>query len=206
MNPKSFDQDYIVLAGVRSPGTCVISSAGNPRVWDAVKGAGMSGASLRYMGADLARFSVQIKMWTAEQVEKEWPEFSDLLGSGDKTRTVAGAARKILANISAAARSASTGRQYSSKAMAIQHPLLAELFITEVVVEDRTQLIPSDSGLWTVEIKFIQYRPPVASGGRVNGSIPNAPPTVATAQDNLDRRIQKAQEDFNRAKNSADGP
>lgn len=203
MNPKGFDQDYIVLANVRSPGTCVISGAGNPRVWDAVKAAGMSGASLRYMGADLARFSVLIKMWTAEQV-KEWEEFSDLLGSSDKTRTVAGAARKVLANISAAAKSAATGTQYSPKAMAIQHPLLAELFITDVVVEDRTQLTPSESGLWTVEIKFIQYRPPVASRGKVNSSIPNAPKTVATAQDNMDQRIQQAKNDFNDAKKAAE--
>lgn len=95
MNPNGFDQDYIVLADLRSPGTCVISGAGNPVAWDAVKGAGVHPDS---------------------STARPWPR------------------------------------------------------------------------------------------GKLNDSIPNAPPTVATAEDHMDRRIQQAKQDFKDAKNAADGP
>lgn len=173
---EGYEQRYIVLANLPSPGLAIVTGAGIPLDWDIRKGYGFSGASVVYTGDNLAEFVVTIQMWTQVQLD-EWKAFSQLL-----KRPPRGAL---------------------AKAMAIQHPLLDELGIDKVVYRRRSQLTPSPTGLWVVEIQFLQYRKPEPALGRPNGAIPNAPGTVPRAEDILDQKIQQAKKDFNDAKEAA---
>ena len=47
-------QDYIVLAGQRSPGLAVVRGSDSPRKWDVRNGYGFSGATIVYTGLGLA--------------------------------------------------------------------------------------------------------------------------------------------------------
>ena len=58
-------QDFIVLAGVPSPGMAIVKGAGNPRNWDIAKGAYTTGATVKFMGQGLAEFEVDIFCWKA---------------------------------------------------------------------------------------------------------------------------------------------
>ncbi len=173
---QGFEQRYIVLANQPSPGLAVISGAGIPLDWDVRKGYGYSGAVVVYTGDNLAEFTVTIQMWTQVQLDA-WKAFAQLLKRPPKG---------VLA-----------------QAMAIQHPLLDELGIDKVVLRNRSMLTPSPTGLWTVELKLLQYRKPEKALGRPNGAIPNAPGTIPRKEDELDARTEAARKAFNQAKEEA---
>lgn len=46
-------------------------------------------------------------------------------------------------------------------ASSIEHPELAALGVTAVVVLEVNPVIQQEGGLWTTEIEFLQYRPPI---------------------------------------------
>jgi hypothetical protein len=131
-------QDYIVLAGERSPGLAHVRGAGSPRNWDIRAGYGFTGAVVVFTGTGLAKFDVDIFAWENEHFGA-WKKF----------------ARRCLMAPAPGLRATS---------MSIQHPELNDppLTITQVVVEDVTQWeqSPSDPGLWARAIKLIQYRKP----------------------------------------------
>ena len=169
---RAYWQNYIVLSSVPSPGTCIITGASAPRKWQVNDGYGLAGANVVYIGESLAKFSCTLQMWTNAQL-REWDRFALLLAKPPK-----GA---------------------KSQAMSIQHPLLDEKNIKSVVVDDVTQLTPSPSGLWAVEIKFIQYHKPTPALGRPNGSIPDAAKKAPTPQDAQDIQIEKSRAAFAKA-------
>lgn len=167
LNAASFpDQDYIILAGEKSPGLATPAKAGSPRKWDKRDGYGLSGATLVYIGDDLAVFDVIIDLWTTEQFG-EWARFAKLLEK------------------------APAGTR--PKAMGIQHPLLnrSPLKITEVVVFDVSQFEQDDYGLYTCSITFSCYRAPKPVLGKPLAAIPAASKPVPTAKDAADVEIQK---------------
>lgn len=47
--------------------------------------------------------------------------------------------------------------------MTIDHPILADFEITDVVVENVIQPVQTDSGEWMIEIRFIEYHEPVVA-------------------------------------------
>ncbi|MCC6557194.1 MAG: hypothetical protein IT372_29940 [Polyangiaceae bacterium] len=161
-HPEAFD--VFLLAGRKSPGLSDIAGASNPRDWDVRKGYGLSGATVVYTGDGLAKFSIKIFLWEDEHFE-EWAEFKVLV------------------------RKAPRGTR--PKALDIYHPILEDLEISSVVVEDRSQLTPvqGEDGMFFVEVKFIQYRAPQPAVGKPDGS--QSKPTEPTAQDAFDRTIQE---------------
>lgn len=136
MNPiETPDEfDYIILAGKMSPGLCDVSGAASPRDWDVRKGYGLSGATVVYTGDGLAEFTVRLFLWesTHFQAYSTW-----------KTLI-----KKTAPNV-------------KPRAMDIQHPYLADLEITSVVVADTLQMQQPTPGLWTKDIKFKQYKKPL---------------------------------------------
>ena len=139
--------DVIVLAGEDSPGLCTeVAGASNPSSWDEKKGTGMSGATLTYTGDGLAKFTVKLIFWLEEHFEA-WDDFKLLLVNTPQ------------------------GKQ-APKALDIYHPYLESLPvpIRSVVVEETTQLTQTADGIWTVEIKFRQFRAPKPATGTPAGS------------------------------------
>lgn len=157
-NPELYD--FFLLAGQKSPGLCDVAGAGTPRTWDERKGYGLSGATIVYTGDGLAKFGIKIKLYTTEDFAA-WDTFKLLLKK--------------------------TPRGVRPKAMDISHPLLEELGITSVVVEDLLQGVQTADGEWTYEVKLKQYRAPLPTIGKPDGSASKA--DQPTAQTEIDKTI-----------------
>lgn len=142
-------QDFILLAGQKSPGRATVTSAGSPRTWDKQKGWGFSGATLIYTGDDLPDFDVVVDLWD----QSHWTQWNSFARVLEKSPT-----------------------GIKPKALEIIHPLLnrAPLKITQVVIRDVTQFEQSAKGLWTCRIQLTAFRAPKAALGKPNGSIPRA--------------------------------
>lgn len=155
-NPNTDPVDFAELGGQRTPGICEVIGAGSPRQWDEGRGPGLSGARLRFRGLRLGKPMLRIKL-VSEQDFADWEAFRSVVQRpplGERPR-----------------------------ALDIVHPILEDVGIRSVVVEDVSQLTQTDNGEWTVEIKLIEYRPPVRAAATIDGS------TQATA-DPLDAEIE----------------
>jgi hypothetical protein len=152
-DPISSPCDYILLAGKKSPGYAEIVGASSLRKWDEREGFGLSGAFCVFKGRGLAKFSVRVRLYTVEQWA-EWHEWRPLV---DKLPT----------------KRAGTGKD--SGTLDIWHPLLELLDIKAVAVEEVVQPEQTDSGEWTIEIKFIEFRRPKIALAKPEGAAA-APP------------------------------
>lgn len=142
-NPNTDPVDYAELGGQRTPGVCEVMGAGSPRQWDEGRGPGLSGARLRFRGLRLGRPILRIKL-VSEQDFADWETFRSVVQRpplGERPR-----------------------------ALDIVHPILEDVGIRSVVVEDVSQLTQTDDGEWTVEIKLIEHRPVVRAAATVDGS------------------------------------
>jgi len=173
MTVASFNfQDYVVIDGVQSPGVAVISGASLTRTWDKRKGYGVTGATLVYMGEDLAEFTIAFQFWDWIGGQRdEWVQFSkDVLVKQPKGKT--------------------------PTALQIKHWQLNDppLSIDAVVVKKIGQPEQDDTALVTVKVDFQQFRPFKFGFGKVNVPAPKkAPPT---AQDAADLQIQQLTKQF----------
>ncbi len=133
-NPLEEPIDYILLAGRRSPGLAVLTGAGSPRKWDPRRGYGLSGGTLIFRGNDFSRFNCTLRLVTTEDWD-DWSTFKDIVQRpplGERAR-----------------------------AKDIWHPFLEDLGITSVVVQDVLQPArEGDTNIWSVVIKFIEFRRP----------------------------------------------
>lgn len=160
------DQDYIILAGVRSPGVCRFTkSANSPRSWDVRQGYGFSGAYVVYTGAGLAKFSIAFDLWNGDQFSAPWLQFAALL---EKPK-----------------------RGVKLRGMGIVHPRLqmAPWRIKDVVVEDVTAFESTDEGLYTAVVDFLEYSPPKPVLVKPTEAIPGITLAAPTASDNADAEI-----------------
>jgi hypothetical protein len=137
--------DYITLAKVKSPGIAEVRGAGSHRKWDELDALGHS----IYKGRGVARFSVLLRLYD-EQDWKDWQAWRHLV---DKLPKRLGAVQ-----------------EKDTGAMDIWHPLLEELDIKAVVVEDLIQADQTDHGEWTIEIKFLEFREPKIVRAKPEGS------------------------------------
>jgi len=127
--------DYIVLAGRRSPGLASIDGGELARRLHERRAFGVAGATVIDQGAQLAHFTVTLRLLTPDELSA-WDEWKTLL-----------------------VRPA----QRSTQGMDIEHPILADLEIRSVLLESRSQLTQDDTGGWSVAIKFCEFRAPVVA-------------------------------------------
>lgn len=152
-NPRLYD--YFKLSGQKSPGLCDVTGANAPRNWDIRNGYGLSGATIVYTGDGLAKFTIRLFFWETAHFDA-WVKFRRLLKKPP--------------------------RGVRPKAMDISYPSLEELEITSVVVEDELIWTQSQPGLFVKDIKFGQYRAPLPTVGKPDGSQSKAnEPTAQTA-------------------------
>lgn len=150
--------DYVVLSGQRSPGVAELAGAASPRKWDVRKPHGGSGATVVYTGTDVSRFKLTLRLYTVQHWT-DWHAWKALV-----TRPPAGE---------------------RPRALDIRHPLLDDLGITSVVVEDLLQPRQTKDDEWTIEVHLLEYKPPVRALARPDGS--DAAPTIT---DPVELRIQ----------------
>jgi len=167
--------DTFNLGPMTSPGKCEIIGASDGRKWDEQAGFGLSGAALVGGGAKLSHFAIKLTIWEpAGTIGGDWSQWQIF--------------KKLVEKPLPGIRPPSWG---------IYHPQLADVGIDTVVVEDRTQWTQDEQGLWTMQIKFIQYRAPIIMSVKAGPGVPageEAAPTMgsiysgrlAAAQRNLE--------------------
>lgn len=137
-NPIDTPQDYILLAGQKSPGIAEVSGASSIREWDVRKGYGIAGAYSVFKSLDLSRFSVTLRLYS-RQDWADWGVWKKIVDKLPKRRTGNGA---------------------DSGCLDITHPLLEDVGIHAVGVAERLQPVQTGDGEWSIEIRFIEFRRP----------------------------------------------
>jgi hypothetical protein len=125
--------DYIILAGQKSPGYADVYGAYDEREFKVNQPPFSTGAVIVYKRRKLAEFSVRIRLYTLE----EHAAFT--------------AWRPVI--------DAKPGVRTRATALDIQHPLLAQLDIKQVVVKSVSQLDQTQDGEWSLSIAFLESRP-----------------------------------------------
>ena len=155
--------DFVVLAGQRSPGIAYVEGAELSRRLHERRAFGVSGATVIDQGAELAHFTVRLYLTTEDELDA-WDTWKALL-----------------------VRPA----QRSTQGQDIEHPILADLGISAVLLEGRSQLSQDEVGGWTVTIKFCEFRRPVPAL--------SAPDSASAApQDIYEQQIAIAADETNR--------
>lgn len=136
-NPITEPVDYILLANRRSPGIAVLSNVTSPRRWDERRGYGLSGARVVFRGIGLARPIVTLRLLTEADFDAwhDWRSIVQRPPTGERGRL----------------------------ALDIWHPILEDLGITKVVIEDVLQPKQVADGEWNIDIKMIEFRLPTPS-------------------------------------------
>jgi hypothetical protein len=142
-DPTASPIDYVVLAGQRSPGIAEVLGTSSPRRWDERRGFGFTGAALIFRGVGLARPVIKIKLYTAQ----DWADWH--------------AWRALVQRPPLGER---------ARALDVEHPILDDLGISSIVVEDVLQPLQTADGEWTIEIRCIEYRRPLPAIQRIEGS------------------------------------
>jgi hypothetical protein len=170
--PLSEPIDYVTFAGHRTPGVADVSGAGSPRKWDERESYGFSGAYVVYHGQNLSHFSVRVRLIT-EQDWLDWYGFKPIVD------------RVPLGKI--------------QRPVDIVHPLLGMLGIHAAVVEDVSQALQVEDGIWEIEIKCIEYRSPVLALAAAKGA-------QATPDDPEDARLGEQSQSINALADELDRP
>lgn len=142
-NPLTQPLDKFVLAGEVSPGYAELKGVGTPRKWEQRRSYGMGGATVWFLGRELAQFTIRIELWTEEDWA-HWQSWRHL----------------VLAP--------PFGRR--PRALDIWHPILDEKGISSVVVLDckgPEQIKPT---VWRYDIECLAYRRPRMQLAKPEGS------------------------------------
>lgn len=137
-NPIERSQDYVVLAGKKTPGIAEIVGAGSVRDWDVRKGYGLLGAISVFTGRGLAKFSIRLRLYTLEHW-REWDAFRPIVERMPKRRF---------------------GSGKDSGMLDILHPTLLGLGIKAVGVTKLSAPEQTADGEWTITIDVIEFRRP----------------------------------------------
>ncbi|MCP3886455.1 MAG: hypothetical protein GY700_13495 [Propionibacteriaceae bacterium] len=161
-DPMRQPADEIYISDRLVPGISEIKGLDAKRDWEERKSFGMMGARLRLKGMKLSHFSVIVRLYTQEHWE-DWLEFGPIV-----RRPPQPDASQITAITSIP--SLHRFMRDQSPPLSIRHPLLEEYRITQVVVENNVAPVEDEKGVWTIDIKLIQYQEPQrvlsSSGGR----------------------------------------
>jgi hypothetical protein len=147
--------DYVVLAGRRSPGLAELQGFSSPRRWDERRGYALSGGTLVFRGIGLSRGKLLLRL-LSEQDFEDWRAWSEIVQRpplGERARS-----------------------------LEIQHPILEDLGIRAVVVEDVKQPAQTADGEWTVEIALIEWRRPQLALSRPDSSEDRPPEPADPAE------------------------
>jgi len=130
-NPIDLPVDRCFLGGYGTPGLLEVSGAGLLNKWDELAGVAMTGAILRYMGRRPSRFTLRFKLLTGEHWQ-QWAEIRPVLTRPPINK--------------------------NNTALDVDHPVLNEVGITHLVVEELSAPEQVEDGVWQIEVKCIEWR------------------------------------------------
>jgi hypothetical protein len=123
--------DKAVIAGRLTPGICEIVGANSPRAWDEQSAYAVSGARLVFHGKKLSHFTIKFHLYDKTDWA-DWNAFQPLVYKVPTPK--------------------------NPRALSIWHPLLVPLGIGAIVIEEILVPEQTDDGVWTIELKVIEYR------------------------------------------------
>jgi hypothetical protein len=165
-NPITAPQDYIELAGQKSPGIAEVSISGAEFDWTVRRPRGLYGAVYIFYGMDPLKFEVRITLLD-QRDWKDWhTHFRPLVWRP--------------------ARSLARGKDL---ALGIKHPLLDEFDINACIVLGVELLDATDDGTWQWKIRFQEYR-------GLNIALQKPDAVKATPVDPVDLQIGEALTQF----------
>lgn len=176
IDPTSPGLNYVVIGAFQSPGLSKISGAGMVYKWDVQVAYGNTGAVLVYRGRDLSRFTWTITLWRREHFIA-WEAFKKLL---------------------------EPPKPFVKLVVEMSHPILADVDIKAVAIENRGAFERQPNGLFTANISVIQYKPPIPALVKPRGAVPSASKGIPTApQTEADRALVAATANFEAARTAA---
>lgn len=155
--PLKNPEDKITIAKQRTPGICDIEGLGAPFDWEERGGYALSGATVVFRGKKLAHFSIKFRLYTDADWQ-DWYAFKPLV-----TRLPIGK---------------------DALGLDIKCKLTEMLGIKSIVVEQVMAPMQTGDGEWTIELKVIEYRAPVFTLSKPDGSKENE------KEDPGDKRIE----------------
>lgn len=144
-NPLDEPVDYVLLAGQRSPGLAEIVDAVREYHWEQRRGWGFSYARAVFKGLSLVTAKLVLRLYTVQDWA-DWDSFRELLKPPPPNLR----APTTLA-IMAALR---------PHALAIVHPILAQLDCVSVLITHVKAPMQTGNGEWTAEIGLLEWRRP----------------------------------------------
>jgi hypothetical protein len=130
-NPIQDPVDRCYLGGYATPGLLEVAGAGSPRKWDEQAGYAMSGAILIYRGIGLSHFTLTFRLYNLTHWQ-QWNEIRPIL------------LRPPMGKV--------------SRALDVDHPVLNEVGITHLVIEDVTAPSQVEDGVWEIVVSCIEWR------------------------------------------------
>ncbi len=144
-DPITGRADNVYFVGVPTPGLAVVEgNSGSPRKWQERGGYALSGATVVFTGKGLAKFDVILKLYD----KKDWQDWND------------GVFQKLLA----------APTQQGQGALAVYHPFLARLGITQCVIEDVSLPKVDDMGVTQIVIYCREFRRPKIALSKPEGA------------------------------------
>lgn len=136
--------DRFVVSGVALPGlVSFVTPAGTPRKWDVRNGPGLSGATIVFVGLDIAKFTTRHELWLPAHFAA-WDTCAPLVDPPPQGQR--------------------------APIRVVYHPLLAFVRIDKCGVEDVIMPQPPGDGSWFIDIKWIGYRKPLPAIGTGTGA------------------------------------
>jgi len=132
-NPHDTPIDFVIVRGLRTPGTASVQRAKRTIKVDEIGGYGVSGSVLVVHGRRLVPFDITVKLQTPEEWAA-WEQFSAVvltLPSG-----------------------------INAKALDVWHPWLSMLEVKSAIVTDVSQPEDDGTGAFTITISMIEWRRP----------------------------------------------
>ena len=177
--------DYVVVAGVASPGVCKVSKAKRVYEWDKKKGKGALGETSTFVQKPAVAFTLTFQFWTSAQIAA-WDSFMLLL-EYDPTKEAV-------------------------QAVEILAAALARLGVAAVVTDSIGEMEHLGKGLFQVEVDVHEYAavpkssavstPDSATGGGAGGQGGKGS-GAGSAGDALDREVAAAAKDAKQAGEAA---
>jgi hypothetical protein len=147
-NPLTIPQNYVLLAGVRSPGLADVEGASLEWRLDVRRAFGLAGAIIVWTGRELSTFSIKCRLYEESDWDAWWTGWSKLLVKPALKTAVSGEAASMgIAGLPI------------KQAFDIHHPFLAFVGIRGAVCKKVYQPeLTQESGEWTIRTDWIEFR------------------------------------------------
>ena len=166
--------DSITLNNVQMPGKWTLRPGSKKYGWEVRKGTFMSGATVVPTGDDLIEAEFDVEIWDPVDLLA-----FNIARAGFLTKALIGVPGVPIA-----------------VALGIDHPELAQLGCSSVVVKECPWLTNDGYGVWVGTVKFLQYRPPLLALGKPTSATPGVVAPVPTATTAAEKALVAAQADL----------